>query len=194
VFGNLNFFSDPLWRNSSGIRHEFVNVGADAELEARVRRLAGLAGAEEDWPIPVWRGEAVGHAQLPALLARIQEELQHPQSEEGEEAEEVHNEQVTASASPPPFPMEASVNVLDMRLSVLGNQFRDTALTSQNKYPELDESVAEQEEKPGKPAVSPNGVDPQSPLRTVDLALEGLEWAVLKVSSVCLFVCFFFFF
>lgn len=174
------------------------------ELEARVKRMAGIRGDDADWPVVVWNGEVIG------TLAELEEfiehkppdehvaeetEWEHGQAEEPQFQQERHNAATQHNSNMDDHPgLEASMNVLDMRLSVLGNQFRDTAL-AQSKYPELHETGEEDGAKTPTAKVGPaspnGGVDAQSPLRTVDLALEGLEWAVLKVNKkeMCV-ICF----
>jgi hypothetical protein len=169
---------------------DFVNVGPDAELEARVKRMAGIHGDDADWPVVVWNGEVIG------ALTELEEFIaQKPPDDSsalvGPAVAEVvdwgRQERADSFSSEEP-PLEASMNVLDMRLSVLGDQFHDTGL-AHNKYPELEVSqlVEDKKSSSGKLVGNSGGVDPQSPLRTVDLALEGLEWAVLKVSLCYLF-------
>jgi hypothetical protein len=207
-FPSFAFFRRFLSTSLVDIAADFINVGPDPDLEARIARQAGISGADEEWPVAFWNGDCVGGLDD---LARFVEQTP-PEALPGEApgegatsgdddltflspegrrqrlqfAEQLRNARAPLEPSPDELPLEASMNVLDMRLSVLGTQFRDHPA-----YPDLDASM-------GMEAGSENGAisgnngnnnnadekanngEAQSPLRTVDLALEGLEWAVLK--------------
>lgn len=78
------------------------------------------------------------------------------------------------------YELEDSIHVLDMRLSVIGNQFRGMAggdsWSSEDGFGPNEDGAGAPENSSGS---SRNGAS-SPPLRTVDAALEGLEWAVLK--------------
>ena len=178
------------------IAADFINVGPDPDLEARIGRQAGISGADEDWPVAFWNGDCIGG--LEDLARFVEQTPPEPpplprEAGEGEGADEflspegrrqrlLFAEQLRNARAAPAeeLPLEASMNVLDMRLSVLGTQFRGHPV-----YPDLDASMegsnnnGDDNSNKGNDN-NDNAGEAQSPLRTVDLALEGLEWAVLK--------------
>ncbi len=217
-FRRFFFFRRFLSTSLAGIAADFINVGPDPDLEARIARQAGISGADEEWPVAFWNGDCVGGLEdlarfveqtppepLPPLPGELSGEAGAGDddlaflSPEGRRQRQQFAEQLRNARAPPPAeePLEASMNVLDMRLSVLGTQFREHTV-----YPDLDASLDGGAEHGGnsnsnnseEKAANANNNNSnnnnnnnndakgegQSPLRTVDLALEGLEWAVLK--------------
>ncbi len=192
------------------IAADFVNVGPDPELEGRIVRQAGVSGADDDWPMAFWKGDCIGGVED---LARFVEQapLQPPSPplEAGEGAGEAAEtpeegrrrlllaEQLRSARATAPVPaqaeepLEESMNVLNMHLSVLGKQFPDRPVFGAASEFDFDDGDSSHfgsnnnsnnagDAAAGGAAGGAAAGDPQSPLRTVDLALEGLEWAVLK--------------
>ncbi len=208
-----------------GLAAENVNVGHDSELRARVAgAVAGRGGggdSEDDWPVAFSpAGTAIGgldelaryFAALPAAAAAARQPESTQAARENaqnllaeREAAEARLEQARRGSDGTGLhSLEDSLHVLDMRLSVLGDQFRPAGKRLTFPYLEANGSGAYDDDDmgdggdDGDPAFFGPGSDTPSvtirapassasstgstglPLRTVDVALEGLEWAVVK--------------
>lgn len=176
-----------------GVEGECINVGNDKDLERRVVEQVGLTPptTAEDWPIVLVDGSRCSSVDEMEMLLEEWQEKQEAEEEEAASPVMVPvpsapvAEEEAIAAPVPSAPaldaepiMEQSVNVLDMRLSVLGTQLDDMQLS---QYPNLDSEDAMTDTAPQSLRQSPE-------LTAVDEALEGLEWVTRKglswVSSV----------
>jgi hypothetical protein len=181
---------------------EFINVGKDRELEARIARQMGpVAETADGWPAVFFEGGYLGgvvelesflqqHPELsrPPPSPSDSEELSNSNSnnDNGEDVDNggghvlhLSNGPHSADSSYSPQvetyerPLEESMDVLDMRLSVLGGEFDATQLSH---YPDLAGGGLTPPPAAGAGAGASRGAE-STGLTAVDEALEGLEWA-----------------
>ena len=180
-----------------GVAAEFINVGKDRELEARIaRQMGAVADSPDGWPAVFFEGDYLGGvAELEGYLQQHPElSLPPPSPSDSEELSNSNNNNdnnvmdddgggrvlhLSAAENVDDYsphvetydrPLEESMDVLDMRLSVLGGEFDATQLS---QYPDL----------AGGPTSPPAGLANSTQsggLTAVDEALEGLEWAGRK--------------
>jgi hypothetical protein len=196
------------YSNYSGFAVENINVGHDAATLTRIASAVGRSGAkEDDWPVVATpAGVMYGTvAELESALASSpplpQPALEQEQMERIREREAVlaqrraaeerlkHLRQQERKDDDATRDLEDSIHVLDMRLSVIGDQFRRAPVSGtggsvvdlENVEDDDDNALSDSfllQSNATNEVVADETVG--SPLGTVDLALEGLEWAMVK--------------
>jgi len=144
----------------------------------------GAAASEDDWPV-VFDPSNVCIGGVQELEAALGQRRAHQQLREERVALETRREKARLEERPEEGrALEESLHVLDMRLSVLGDQFRERARDRGTAFPDLSKELSWSADdhfgSSEDPASPPARTSTPPALRTVDVALESLEWAVLK--------------